>query len=107
MPAAVDLPVLVEVDEVHHELFARAADKAGGMPTHAVTCPRCKHGDIATVYLASALEGEKEGRNVDFDKAVQTVHDLDLDIPPRPMTELVLLALVYHHMLSNFTAFLL
>lgn len=39
VPAAVDLSILVEVDEVHQELFAHAADKAGRMPTHAVTCP--------------------------------------------------------------------
>lgn len=39
VPAAVDLPVLVEVDEVHQELVAHAAHKAGRMPTHAVTCP--------------------------------------------------------------------
>lgn len=37
--AAVDLPVLVEVDEVHQELVAHAAHKAGWMPTHAVTGP--------------------------------------------------------------------
>lgn len=39
VPAAVDLPVLVEVDEVHQELVAHAAHKAGWMPTHAVTGP--------------------------------------------------------------------
>lgn len=39
VPAAVDLPVLVEVDEVHQELVAHAAHEAGRMPTHAVTCP--------------------------------------------------------------------
>lgn len=70
VPAAEDLPVLVEVDEVHQELFAHAADKAGGMPTHAVACPRCKYCDVATVCLARALEGEKEG--------VQTLHNFDI-----------------------------
>lgn len=39
VPTAVDLPVLVEVDEVHQELVAHAAHKAGWMPTHGVTCP--------------------------------------------------------------------
>lgn len=39
VPAAVDLAVLVEVDEVHQELVAHTAHKAGRMPTHAVTCP--------------------------------------------------------------------
>lgn len=62
VPSAEDLPILVEVDQVHQELFAHAADEAGGMPTHAVTCPRCKYCDIAAVYLASALEVEEEGR---------------------------------------------
>lgn len=39
VPAAVDLPVLVEVDEVHQELIAHAAHEAGWVPTHAMTCP--------------------------------------------------------------------
>lgn len=39
MPAAVDLPVLVKVDEVHQELVAQAAHEAGRVPTHAVTSP--------------------------------------------------------------------
>lgn len=39
VPATVDLPILVEVDEVHQELVAHAAHEAGWMPTHAVTCP--------------------------------------------------------------------
>lgn len=61
VPAAVDLPILVEVDEVHQQLLAHAADEAGGVPAHAVTRPRGEHRDVAAVYLASALEGEKEG----------------------------------------------
>ncbi len=39
VPPAVDLPILVEVNEVHQELIAHAAHEAGWMPTHAVTCP--------------------------------------------------------------------
>lgn len=39
VPATVDLPVLVEVDEVHQELVAYAAHKAGWVPAHAMTCP--------------------------------------------------------------------
>lgn len=61
VPAAEDLSFLVEVDEVHQELFAHAADEAGGMPTHGVTRPGCKYRDIAAINLASALEREKEG----------------------------------------------
>lgn len=57
--AAVDLPVLVEVDEVHLELLARAAHEAGGVPTHTVAGSRCEHGDVAAVYLASTLQKRK------------------------------------------------
>lgn len=62
VPPAVDLPVLVEVDEVHQELAAHAAHKAGWMPTHGVTCPRRKYSNVAAVYLAAALEGGEGNR---------------------------------------------
>ena len=39
VPSAVDLPVLVEVYQVHQQLVAHAAHEAGRMPAHAVTCP--------------------------------------------------------------------
>ena len=39
VPATVDLPILVEVNEVHQELVAHAAHKAGRMPAHAMACP--------------------------------------------------------------------
>lgn len=62
VPPAEDLPVLVEVDEVHQELAARAAHEAGRVPAHAVARPRCKHGDVAAVYLAPALRRGGGGR---------------------------------------------
>lgn len=62
VPPAEDLPVLVEVDEVHQELAARAAHEAGRVPAHAVARPRCKHGDVAAVYLAPALRKGGGGR---------------------------------------------
>lgn len=39
MAPTIDLAVLVEVDEVHQELLAHAAHKAGWVPTHVVACP--------------------------------------------------------------------
>jgi len=62
VPAAVDLPVLVEVDEVHQQLVAGAAHEAGRVPAHAVTGARRKHGDVAAVYLAAALRRRRRRR---------------------------------------------
>lgn len=62
VPPAEDLAVLVEVDEVHQQFAAGAADEAGRVPAHAVTRPRCKHGDVAAVYLAPALENQSGNR---------------------------------------------
>lgn len=59
MPSAVDLSILVKVDEVHQELAAHAAHEAGGMPTHAVSRSGRKQSDVAAIYLASALKTEK------------------------------------------------
>ena len=39
VPAAVDLPFLVEVDEVHQELLTHAAHEAVRVPHQAVACP--------------------------------------------------------------------
>lgn len=60
VPPAEDLPVLVEVDEVHQQFAAGAADEAGRVPAHAVTRPRRKHGDVAAVYLSPALQNQKD-----------------------------------------------
>lgn len=62
VPPAEDLAVLVEVDEVHQQFAAGAADEAGRVPAHAVTRPRRKHGDVAAVYLAPALENQNGNR---------------------------------------------
>lgn len=58
VPATVDLPILVKVDEVHQELIAHAAHEAGRVPTHAMTGPGRKHSNVATIYLASTLKGD-------------------------------------------------
>lgn len=59
VPAAVDLPVLVKVDEVHQELVAHAAHEAGGVPTHGMAGAGCKHSNVTTIYLASTLKGDR------------------------------------------------
>lgn len=38
VPATVDLPILVEVDQVDQQLVADTADEAGRMPADAVSC---------------------------------------------------------------------
>lgn len=55
VPAAVDLSILVEINEVHQQLVAHAAHEARRVPTHTVTCPGCEHSDVSAVYLASTL----------------------------------------------------
>jgi hypothetical protein len=55
VPAAVDLAVLVKVDQIHQQLIADSAYEAGWVPANAMASPRCKHGDIPTVNLASTL----------------------------------------------------
>lgn len=55
VPAAVDLALLVEVDEVHEELVTEAAHEAARVPAHAVARPRRKHRYVTSIYLSSAL----------------------------------------------------
>lgn len=38
VPATVDLPILVEVDQVDQQLIADTADEAGRVPADAVSC---------------------------------------------------------------------
>lgn len=58
VPAAVDLAVLVEVDQVHQELVADGAYEAGGVPANPVAGARREHGDVPAINLASALRGK-------------------------------------------------
>lgn len=53
--AAVDLPVLVEVDQVNQRLVAGVADKAGGMPAGPVPQPGCKNPQVPCVQPPAAL----------------------------------------------------
>lgn len=56
VPAAVDLPVLVEVDEVDQQLAAGRALETLGVPAAAVSGPTGKHCDVSTADLPAALE---------------------------------------------------
>lgn len=55
VPAAVDLPILVEVDQVHQELIADGAYEAGWVPADPVAGARGEHGNVPAINLASAL----------------------------------------------------
>lgn len=56
VPAAVDLSVLEEVDEVDQQLAAGDALEALRVPAAAVTSPTGKHSDVAAADLSAALE---------------------------------------------------
>ena len=50
VPAAVQFPLLVEVDEVNEELPADRADEAIGMPTFVRPSPGGHHTYVSRVY---------------------------------------------------------
>lgn len=56
VPAAVDLAVLEEVDEVDEQLAAGGALETLRVPAAAVARPAGKHGDVAAADLSAALE---------------------------------------------------
>ena len=61
VPTTVDLPFLVEVDEVHQQLVTHAAHEAARVPTHAVARPRRKHCNVTSVYLPPTLrDGQRQ-----------------------------------------------
>lgn len=53
--AAVDLAVLVEVDQVDQQLSAGHALETLGVPAAAVTRPAGKHRDVSAADLSAAL----------------------------------------------------
>lgn len=55
VPAAVDLPVLEEVDEIDQQLAAGDALEALRVPAAAVTCPARKHSYVSAADLPAAL----------------------------------------------------
>lgn len=60
VPAAVDLAILVEVDEIHQQFLTHAADKAIRVPTFCMTRPGSKNDNVPSIYLTTTLQGEKE-----------------------------------------------
>lgn len=56
VPAAVDLSVLVEVDQIDQQLAAGDTLETLGVPTAAVTCSTGKHSDVSTADLSATLE---------------------------------------------------
>lgn len=56
VPAAVDLSVLEEVDQIDQQLAAGDTLEALRVPTAAVTSPARKHGYVSAADLSAALE---------------------------------------------------
>lgn len=56
VPAAVDLPVLEEVDQIDQQLAAGDTLEALRVPAAAVTSPTGEHGDVSAADLSAALE---------------------------------------------------
>ena len=56
MPSAEELPVLVEIDEVHQKLFADVAHKTPWMPQVVGSGSGCRHTDIPTAHLIWTLK---------------------------------------------------
>ena len=57
--AAIDVSILVEVDEVDEQLSARVTHEAGGMPTDTVSRARRKHRHLPDTHLLPALQWTK------------------------------------------------
>lgn len=55
VPATVDLPIVVEVDQIHQQLAASGAGKACGVPAHPRARPRGTHRHFSTVDVFTTL----------------------------------------------------
>lgn len=56
VPAAVDLPLLEEVDQIDQQLAAGGTLETLRVPTAALFCPTGKHSDVSAADLLLALE---------------------------------------------------
>lgn len=56
VPAAVDLPVLVEIDQIHQQLAAGDTLETLGVPAASLTRPAGKHSYVSTADLPATLE---------------------------------------------------
>ena len=59
MPATVELPILVEVDEVDQELLANLTTEAGWMPGSVRSSSARRYTDISTMHILPALQSFK------------------------------------------------
>ncbi len=69
MPAAEQLLVLVEVDEVDQQLLTHLAREAGRVPQLVGTRPAGRHADVTAVHILAALQ-IKENNNLDSNSNV-------------------------------------
>lgn len=56
MPATVDLPFVVEVDQIHQQFAARGAGETGGVPAQPRARPRGEHRHFSTADVFATLE---------------------------------------------------
>lgn len=61
MTAAVQAPIVVEVDEVYQGLATGLAGKASPVPATLLSCPGCKHSVFPWPHLLPALPGRGAG----------------------------------------------
>jgi len=66
MPAAEQLTVTVEVDEVNQQLLAGRAHETRRVPESLTSTPRCKHRDLASRYQHLALKTYRKMLSTDF-----------------------------------------
>jgi hypothetical protein len=52
--AAIELPILVKVDQIYEEFLADGAAEAGGVPYSGGSSPRCCNADVTPQYRVSA-----------------------------------------------------
>lgn len=55
MTAAVEMPIVVEVDEVHQDLATGLASEASPVPAAPLSCPGCEHSVLPWPQPLSAL----------------------------------------------------
>lgn len=56
VPPTVDLPFVVEVDQIHQQFAARGAGETGGVPAQPRARPRSEHCHFSTADVFATLE---------------------------------------------------
>jgi len=60
VPSTVDLPVVVEVDQIHQHFAARGAGEARGVPAQPGARPRGEHCHFSSVDLFATLSEDAD-----------------------------------------------